>query len=247
MTRIVIDRTQVRRACNKRKIGRGWCVMIGGGQPWVQPSFRPLFPPPPPPPPPLHHINQCIFTKSGGIRSSPVGLYVFWLETLEPASFRHLLGRGGDTLKPPHPPGEGGGERQINTIKNVTVMTWLGFQRTRTWWNNFLACNEETWISDISVPCVNHMYNDYNLLYCVVRDGAKGTMHIRGYVRGIEMEEDTYQDVQFRRMVEGKIDDESMFGIRRILGSILAAVRHLFHIRNGSSTNWDVLCHKARQ
>ena len=92
-----------------------------------------------------------------------------------------------------------------------------------------------------------NMYNDYNVLYCFVRDGAKGTMHIRGYVRGIEMEEDTYQDVQFRRMVEGKIEDESMFGIRRILGSILAAVRHLFHIRNGSSTNWDFLCQKARQ
>ena len=30
-------------------------------------------------------------------------------------------------------------------------------------------------------------YNDYNVLYCFVTDGAKGTMHITGYVGGIEM------------------------------------------------------------
>ena len=32
-----------------------------------------------------------------------------------------------------------------------------------------------------------YMYNDYNVLYCFVTDGAKGTMHITGYVGGIEM------------------------------------------------------------
>ena len=37
-------------------------------------------------------------------------------------------------------------------------------------------------------------YNDYNALYCFVRDGAKGTMHIRGYVGGIETKKLLFDD-----------------------------------------------------
>ena len=145
------------------------------------------------------------------------------------ASFRHLLGWGH-----PKPPSWGG----------YTQGAWVPYCTPNNW-NHFSALSEFTWRKKErlwypSLGC-NAMYSYCSAVHCSALQWNRRRISIAA-------EEGTIAVHCRIRIAAAEMGyDGGTVGIRRILGSILASVRHLLQIRSGWSANLDFLHQKVKQ